>query len=557
MEDLDLRGCAGRLDKRATRSLRWPMDIQAEVFVDGIEDETSTDPNDRLLDARQTTLFRGLVARVNFLAQDRGDLQFASKECSRKMSSPRVRDMEGIKRIGRYLIGCPRVVTRFVWQDEPNHLTVYTDSNWAGCKETRKSTSGGCFMHGKHLLKTYSRTQNTIALSSAEAELYATVQGASEGLGFAAMALDFGKTMVPWLYVDASAAIGIAQRKGLGKIRHLDTQSLWVQDAVRTKRVMLEKVLGTENPADMYTKHLDAGNLNKCMLKTGMVVKGGRSSLAPDLVRSEGKNDKLEVDATVDSVIGDDEIGIVEEQLQECQWQKDEGRSRAQRGTPQPRGGSEIEAVRAPSGQPLEQQDVELHQFVRAPSGQPSAQQEVEQHRLTEARIENEEVRSLANRRNESRSLPRRLGPVGQKPSRSDGECANISKILRESGTCSCQPRRGARHRYSALIARGEVQNETPSLYNKQAAAFSFSHSCECVHRQCHQCTQQHDHTPSGNRCTCEQLTMHMRVRTYRCAHAPVTQRTWHLEANCLSSSAHTSYLTATSDSCCCWGSSA
>ena len=71
------------------------------------------------------------------------------------------------------------------------------------------------------------------------------------------------------------------------------------------------------------------------------------------------------------------------------------------------------------------------------------------------------------------------------------------------------------------------MQNETPSLYNKQeqAAAFSFSHSCECVHRQCHQCTQQHehDHTPSGNRCTCVSLLMHMRVRTYRCAHAPVT----------------------------------
>ena len=69
-------------------------------------------------------------------------------------------------------------------------------------------------MHGKHLLTTYSRTQSTIALSSAEAELYATVHGASEGLGMAAIALDFGKAVVPWMYVDAPAAIGIAQRKG-------------------------------------------------------------------------------------------------------------------------------------------------------------------------------------------------------------------------------------------------------------------------------------------------------------------------------------------------------
>ena len=78
-------------------------------------------------------------------------------------------------------------------------------------------------MHCKHLMKTYLRTQSTIALSSAEAELYATVQGASEGLGMAAMALDFGRVIVPWMYVDASAAIGIAQRKGLGNIRHLHT----------------------------------------------------------------------------------------------------------------------------------------------------------------------------------------------------------------------------------------------------------------------------------------------------------------------------------------------
>ena len=88
-------------------------------------------------------------------------------------------------------------------------------------------------MHDKHLLKTYSRTRSTIALSSAEAELFATVQGASEGLGMAAMALDFGKVMVPLMYVNVSAAIGIAQRTGLGKMRHLHTQSLWVQEAVR------------------------------------------------------------------------------------------------------------------------------------------------------------------------------------------------------------------------------------------------------------------------------------------------------------------------------------
>ena len=131
-------------------------------------------------------------------------------------------------------------------RDEPNHITVLADSDMAGCK--RKRTSGMCFMHGKHLLKTYSQTQSTIALSSAEAELYATVQEASEGLGVSAMAIDFGKVIVPLMYVDASAAIGIALRKGLGKIWHLHTQSLWMQDALGEKRVFLDTMPGRDTP---------------------------------------------------------------------------------------------------------------------------------------------------------------------------------------------------------------------------------------------------------------------------------------------------------------------
>ena len=89
-----------KLDRRATLSFRWPTDIEAEVFVDAVDEPEIVEPGDELLGARATTVFRGLVARVNSLAQDRGDLHFAAKECSRNTSAPRVRDMKGIKRIG-------------------------------------------------------------------------------------------------------------------------------------------------------------------------------------------------------------------------------------------------------------------------------------------------------------------------------------------------------------------------------------------------------------------------------------------------------------------------
>ena len=133
------------------------------------------------------------------------------------------------------------------------------------------------------MLKTQARTQSNIALSSAESELYALVAAASEGLGMRSMAKDFGLSLEPHLQVDASAAIGITQRKGLGKVRHLDTQALWIQDAVRQRRVYLEKVLGTENPADLMTKHLDQKSIDKNLEKIGCRLLVGRAKSAPKL----------------------------------------------------------------------------------------------------------------------------------------------------------------------------------------------------------------------------------------------------------------------------------
>ena len=124
------------------------------------------------------------------------------------MSAPRNKDWEALKRAGRYLKGVPRLVHSFYWQDAPSHIGVYCDSDWAGCRESRKSTSGAALMHGSHLIKAYSKTQANIALSSAEAEYYSMVKAASEGLGLRAMCLDYGSDLRPWLYVDASAALG-------------------------------------------------------------------------------------------------------------------------------------------------------------------------------------------------------------------------------------------------------------------------------------------------------------------------------------------------------------
>ena len=72
-------------------------------------------------------------------------------------------------------------------------------------------------MHGFHLVKAYSRTQSNIALSSRDAEYYALVSTVSEALGLVAMTEDFGDKAEAYLYADAGAAIGVANREGLGR----------------------------------------------------------------------------------------------------------------------------------------------------------------------------------------------------------------------------------------------------------------------------------------------------------------------------------------------------
>ena len=82
-------------------------------------------------------------------------------------------------------------------------------------------------MIGNHLIRTYSKTQLTITKSSGESELYALVRASAEGLGMATLLSDFG-VVDPRVSVgmDASAAIGIAQRNGLNKVRHIEVDVL-------------------------------------------------------------------------------------------------------------------------------------------------------------------------------------------------------------------------------------------------------------------------------------------------------------------------------------------
>ncbi len=137
-------------------------------------------------------------------------------------------------------------------------------------------------MLGKHCMKHWSSTQTSISLSSGEAEFAGVIRGAGHGLGHQALLKDVGVELPLRVWTDSSAAIGICSRQGLGKLRHLDTHTPWIQQAVRTKRVDLRKVDGECNPADIFTKHsISRQRLESVMTLYGCRYLDGRAELAP------------------------------------------------------------------------------------------------------------------------------------------------------------------------------------------------------------------------------------------------------------------------------------
>ena len=158
---------------------------------------------------------------------------------------------------------------------------MYGDANWAGCIRTRKSTLGGFAVWGELPVKTWSKIMPTLALSSGESELAAMVKACGEGLGIQSILSDFNVDTSLTIRSDATAAIGMCKREGLGRVRHLATADLWIQQLVRRKGVVLEKWPTDTNPADLLTKGVSRDKIRTLLQAMHMQAQGGRAEAAP------------------------------------------------------------------------------------------------------------------------------------------------------------------------------------------------------------------------------------------------------------------------------------
>ena len=95
---------------------------------------------------------------------------------------------------------------------------------------------------------------------------------------------DFGLEFPIRVWTDSSAALGISTHSGLGKLRHLEMHTLWVQEKVRAGEIKVLKFRGEVNPADLFTKHLGSrDNVHQLVKLFGCEYRSGRSAAAPRL----------------------------------------------------------------------------------------------------------------------------------------------------------------------------------------------------------------------------------------------------------------------------------
>jgi len=216
------------------------------------------------LNATDHSNYRSQVGIVQHLTAYRPDILFAVKELGRWLSTPTSGTQKAMKHLGRYLGGtkdyCLLLRRSERHPQQPYTLHCVSDSNWAHCRKTRRSTHCGHLSFGESSpMVTRAATQSQLAQSSGESEWYGGCSCAADGLllGTVLRWLGFEELQII-LWLDSTAARGMALRTGVSKMRTVELKTLWLQQKVREKLLVVRKISGLKNAADLGTKCLTA-----------------------------------------------------------------------------------------------------------------------------------------------------------------------------------------------------------------------------------------------------------------------------------------------------------
>ena len=205
------------------------------------------------------TLYRSLIGSLRYLTHTRPDILFAVRILSRHMENPTQEHYIGVKRVLRYLKETENYGLLYEKGDLRGELIGYSDSDFAGDSNDRKSTSGHIFFLGGMVVSWSSQKQSIVALSSCEAEYIAATSATCQAVWMSRLLgeLMTNEAMKAKLLVDNQSAITLTKNPvHHNRTKHIDTRYHFVRQCVEEKKNKIEFVRSEDQLVDIFTKAL-------------------------------------------------------------------------------------------------------------------------------------------------------------------------------------------------------------------------------------------------------------------------------------------------------------
>lgn len=207
-----------------------------------------------------------------YLTISRPDITYAVHKLSQFMSHPRTPHLQAVYHVIHYLKGSPGQGLLFS-ASSSLRLTAFSDADWGGCLETRRSTTGYMVFIGDSLISWKSKKQPTVARSSAEAEYRALASVTSELLWMRQLLRVF-EIQVPsvMLFSDNVSAIALAANPTAHeRSKHVDIDVHFIREHVTSGFLVLNHVPSSQQLADCLTKPIAGPRFKEHMVKLGVV----------------------------------------------------------------------------------------------------------------------------------------------------------------------------------------------------------------------------------------------------------------------------------------------
>jgi hypothetical protein len=241
----------------------------SECVTANIPGDQNIQINDESGDADQTE-YRSIVGGLIYASTwTRPDITHAVNMTSRYMHKPTQTHLRASKKILRYMSGTSErglCYNNNNSSDNSVNVTAYCDSDWAGDKEDRRSTTGYCtFMNG-NLINWNTKKQQTVALSSAEAELMAVTEAVKEMMWLKEMLkeMKWSVTLPSIIYSDNQSAVHMTHNDvSQDRSKHIATRHFFVREGIDGGEHDVKWVSTDRQIADIFTKCLSVVPFNR------------------------------------------------------------------------------------------------------------------------------------------------------------------------------------------------------------------------------------------------------------------------------------------------------